>query len=249
MLVVKCDESVASQFAFRFYPMKTAKNPALSPRKRPQQERSTQLVADILSAAIRVLEVEGAPRFTVARVAEKAGVSVGSVYQYFPNKQAILFKLQADEWKATHDLLEGILNNPTLAPLERLRTAVRAFFRTERAELKLRVALRDAAPHYRHAPAGRQHRGTGLEQMRRFLKGEFPELPSADRAFLANLLLICISAIGKRISEEARPEAEAEELAKAVGDMLCYYLESRVKRYVERDVKGEFLGQNWRSQR
>jgi AcrR family transcriptional regulator len=209
--------------------MKTAKGPVLSPRKRPQQDRSTQLVADILSAAIRVLEVEGAPRFTVARVAEKAGVSVGSVYQYFPNKQAILFQLQADEWSATHDLLEGILSNPSAAPLERLRTAVRAFFRTERAELKLRVALRDAAPHYRHSSAGRQHRGTGLDQMRRFLRGAFPELSSSDLTFLANLFGICISATGKKISEEARPEAEAEELATAIGDMLCDYLQSRVK--------------------
>jgi AcrR family transcriptional regulator len=218
--------------------MKTTKGPALSPRKRPQQARSTQLVTDILSAAIRVLEVEGAQRFTVARVAEKAGVSVGSVYQYFPNKQAILFQLQADEWRATHELLEGILSNTSVAPFERLRMLVQTFFRTEREELKLRVALRDAAPHYRHAPAGRQHRGTGLDQMRRFLKGAFPTLAPGDLTFLATLLVTCISAIGKKISEEARPEAEAEELAKAVGDMLCDYVQSRVRRNVQGKKSG-----------
>lgn len=232
MVPLECDEFVALPFAFHSDLMKTQKGPVLSPRKRPQQARSTQLVADILSAAIRVLEVEGAHRFTMARVAERAGVSVGSVYQYFPNKEAILFQLQTDEWRATHDLLEGILSNAAVPPFERLRTAVRTFFRTECEELKLRVALRDAAPLYRHAPAGRQHRGTGLDQMRRFLKGTFPDLPPDHLTFLASLIVTCTSAIGKKISEEARPQAEVEELATAVGDMLCSYLRSQGRRKV-----------------
>ena len=65
----------------------------ISSRKRPKQARSTELVAAILEAAAQVLAKEGAPRFTTARVAERAGVSVGSLYQYFPNKAAILFRL------------------------------------------------------------------------------------------------------------------------------------------------------------
>ena len=62
----------------------------ISSRKQPQQARSAELVAAILQAAEQVLAKEGATRFTTARVAEKAGVSVGSVYQYFPNKEAVL---------------------------------------------------------------------------------------------------------------------------------------------------------------
>src|SRR5580692_10776868 len=83
---------------FKGATMKTRQSPVVSARKRPQQERSTRLVADILEAAVRVLVREGAPRFTAARVAEAAGVSVGSLYQYFPNKEAILFRLQTEEW-------------------------------------------------------------------------------------------------------------------------------------------------------
>ena len=71
----------------------------ISSRKRPKQARSTELVAAILEAAAQVLAEEGASRFTTARVAERAGVSVGSLYQYFPNKAAILFRLQSDEWR------------------------------------------------------------------------------------------------------------------------------------------------------
>ncbi|WP_395444929.1 helix-turn-helix domain-containing protein [Caulobacter sp. UC70_42] len=77
-------------------------SPRISSRKQPKQARSTELVAAILEAAVQVLTKEGAARFTTARVADKAGVSVGSVYQYFPNKAAILFRLQSDEWRADH---------------------------------------------------------------------------------------------------------------------------------------------------
>jgi AcrR family transcriptional regulator len=54
--------------------------PRISSRKQPKQARSEQLVSDILTAAAQVLARDGAHRFTTARVAEKAGVSVGSLY-------------------------------------------------------------------------------------------------------------------------------------------------------------------------
>src|SRR6187401_1693173 len=101
--------------------MSNRRKPQISLRKKPQQARSTELVAAILEAASQVLAKEGAQRFTSARVAERAGVSVGSVYQYFPNKAAILFRLQSDEWRTTHDQLRQILEDRTKPPLERAR--------------------------------------------------------------------------------------------------------------------------------
>src|SRR3981189_3573015 len=121
--------------------MKTAKKPVISARKRPRQRRSAQLVEDILEGATRVLSHEGAQRFTTARVAEAAGVSVGSLYQYFPNKAAILFRLQTDEWKRTGDLLPVIMPAPGRPPLDRLRATVKAFFVSEWEEAALRIAL------------------------------------------------------------------------------------------------------------
>ncbi len=56
----------------------------------PRQRRSARRVHDILDAAMEVLIASGSGGFNTNRVAEQAGVSVGSVYQYFPNKQAIL---------------------------------------------------------------------------------------------------------------------------------------------------------------
>ena len=123
--------------------------PRISSRKAPKQARSTDLVAAILEAAVQVLAREGAARFTTARVAEKAGVSVGSLYQYFPNKAAILFRLQSDEWRQTVDMLRGILEDASQPPLKRLRALVHAFVRSECDEASMRVALNDAAPLYR----------------------------------------------------------------------------------------------------
>ena len=89
---------------------------SVSSRKQPQQTRSNELVAAILDAAVQVLAKEGAQRFTTARVAERAGVSIGSLYQYFPNKAAILFRLQSDEWRSTSGLLRDILADRTQPP-------------------------------------------------------------------------------------------------------------------------------------
>ena len=66
---------------------------ARTPRKSPAQSRSRATVAAILEAAARILEEGGPARLTTNRVAERAGVSVGSLYQYFPNREAILAEL------------------------------------------------------------------------------------------------------------------------------------------------------------
>ncbi len=118
----------------------------ISSRKAPRQARSNELVNAILQAAVQVLAQEGAQRFTTARVAERAGVSVGSLYQYFPNKAAILFRLQSDEWRQTSHLLGEVLNDSARPPLDRLRSLVHTFIRSECEEAAVRVALNDAAP-------------------------------------------------------------------------------------------------------
>ena len=125
--------------------MADRKSSPISSRRKPKQARSNDLVAAILEAALQVLEKEGAQRFTTTRVAERAGVSVGSVYQYFPNKASILFRLQSDEWKQTSEMLGGILEDTQRPPLERLRMLVHAFVRSECEEAGMRVALMHAS--------------------------------------------------------------------------------------------------------
>ncbi len=67
--------------------------PAIRPRKKPRQARSADTVETILLAATRVLSECSLVGFNTNRVAEVAGVSIGSLYQYFPNKAALLAAL------------------------------------------------------------------------------------------------------------------------------------------------------------
>lgn len=64
-----------------------------TPRKRPNQSRSRALVDAIAQACLRILDEEGDEALTVARIAEVSGAAVGSIYQYFPNKDAIVAML------------------------------------------------------------------------------------------------------------------------------------------------------------
>lgn len=63
----------------------------LQPRKSPRQARSAVTVEAICTATIQVLLADGVGKLTTTRVAERAGVSVGTMYQYYPHKQALLF--------------------------------------------------------------------------------------------------------------------------------------------------------------
>lgn len=71
--------------------MKTTHPETLRPRKTPTQARSAATVDAIFEATIQVLLTDGGHRLTTTRVAEKAGVSVGTMYQYFPHKQALMY--------------------------------------------------------------------------------------------------------------------------------------------------------------
>jgi AcrR family transcriptional regulator len=200
--------------------------PRISTRKEPRQARSTGLVADILEAAAQVLAEGGAQRFTTARVAEKAGVSVGSLYQYFPNKASILFRLQTEEWRSTTALLRGILEDRTRPPLERLRAAVHAFVRSECEEAEMRLALGDAAPFYRDAPEAQTLRASSTRTMQVFMEEALPRAPEATRGLVGDVIMMTLSAVGKHISEAPRSSAEIETYADAVADMLCAYLDA-----------------------
>jgi AcrR family transcriptional regulator len=200
---------------------------AFLPRKSPTQERSAQLVAAILKAAIRVLERDGAAAFTTVAVAERAGVSVGSLYQYFPNKEAILFRLQREEWDATGRLLEGILGDVRFDAAKRLRRAMLAFFRTEFDEAPLRRALGDAAPLYRDAPEARDHRRRGLPVLHTLVAEAAPALSPRRRSIAVELYVSLLSAMGKHVSETARSRAEVDRRGAVTADMFLAYLRGR----------------------
>jgi AcrR family transcriptional regulator len=205
--------------------MTTRQPTQLTSRKKPKQARANDLVAAILQAAVQVLAAEGARRFTTTRVAERAGVSVGSIYQYFPNKASILFRLQADEWRETTEMLRKTLTDTRRPPLQRLRRLVHAFVKSECDEADVRIALGDAAPLYRDAPEAHAARASGAETIAAFMREVLPGAPEATRAAAGELIKSTLSAVGKEFSESPRTRAEIARWSDAMADMFCAYLE------------------------
>lgn len=92
-------------------------------RKRPRQARSVAMVTAILDAAARMLEAEGLDGLTTNAVADRAGVSVGSLYQYFPSRSAILAELTRRERAKFRARIDAVASDFRQATFE---TAVRA---------------------------------------------------------------------------------------------------------------------------
>lgn len=89
------------------------RNVSASPRKKPRQARATATVNAVLEAAARVFKERGYARATTNRIADLAGVSIGSLYEYFPNKEALLGELARRHMRegfalATTLLVEGL---------------------------------------------------------------------------------------------------------------------------------------------
>lgn len=113
----------------------------LEPRKQPRQRRSRELVAVLLEATTRVLAEDGYANATTNRIAEVAGVSVGSLYQYFPGKGALVFAVQqqhADEVMAMLAESAGMYAAPVPAVI---RAFVRAMIASHAVDARVHRAL------------------------------------------------------------------------------------------------------------
>jgi AcrR family transcriptional regulator len=152
-------------------------------------------------------------------------VSVGSLYQYFPNKASILFRLQSDEWQRTSALLRGILEDRTLSPHARVRRLVHAFIQSECEEAAIRTALSDAAPLYRDAPEAIEAKKENVQIFRTFLQEALPGVPDDMQILAGDLIKMTLSNVGSSFSETPRTEMEIVLWSDALADMLCAYLE------------------------
>lgn len=96
----------------------------LQPRKSPKQDRSRQLVEAIVEATARILVRDGFDALAVSDVAELAGVSVGSLYQYFPHKEALVVAVIERESDREAAFLQDRLMSVEAPGLETLLRAV-----------------------------------------------------------------------------------------------------------------------------
>lgn len=196
-------------------------------RNVPIQARSRARVRRVLDAADHVLTGQGPNAFTTTRVAEAAGIPVGSLYRYFPDKAAIIDALALRYWSDFEDLVAGVaetderdpLPDPAGAILDALAAGFRARpgfralwyggFRTER--------VRDATRPTRTAIA---------RSIERILATHWPAAPTDDRAAAAGMLVLA----GDGLLREAfrlDPEGDARLLAESKL-MLDAYVAARL---------------------
>jgi AcrR family transcriptional regulator len=135
-------------------------------RKSPTQTRAAQTVDAIVEAAIQILQSDGEERLTTNRIAERAGVSIGSLYQYFADKEAIVEAIAERERNKILAVIVKSLSDVDKANSESVvrevvRTLVNAFARRRRAR---RIVLMTMLRRWHHAPE--KH---GAEEVARFL--------------------------------------------------------------------------------
>jgi AcrR family transcriptional regulator len=130
-------------------PPKSIREKGLRPRKAPRQQRAVETRARILGAAAEVFAENGYSAGTTNRIAERAGMSVGSLYQYFPNKDAILVELVEAHIAEGADVLAPILDRALQGDLtveQLVREVVHAFVELHVRERRLHQVLWEESP-------------------------------------------------------------------------------------------------------
>lgn len=124
-----------------------ARGPLTNPRKQASQRRSRATVDALIEATARILVREGFDRASTNRIAEAAGVSVGSLYQYFPSKEALVAAVMERHNRRLMQVVRGALAEAAALPMEQAaRKLVTAAIKAHRIDPKLHRVLAEQIP-------------------------------------------------------------------------------------------------------
>ena len=192
------------------------------PRKRPQQARSRITVGAMLEAAYQVMEADGYDGLTTTRLAKRAGVSVGTVYQYFPDKDAVVGALiEAYLQKEERALLSAVEAARGLPFAEAAPRLVRAFADVQ-AEAPERTALLLAgAPPSRWLPEidALARRSVGV--VAALFRERHAEIPLPDPDLAAFVVVHALDGVFRKAVAE-RPDAVASGAVSEEAERLVW---------------------------
>jgi AcrR family transcriptional regulator len=136
-----------SLFVLAFVAWKMARRPLINPRKEASQERSRATVDALVEATARILVREGFDKASTNRIAEVAGVSVGSLYQYFPGKEALVAAVIERHNQEIMQTVRGELAEVLAQPVEKaVRKLVAAAVKAHRVDPRLHRVLAEQIP-------------------------------------------------------------------------------------------------------
>lgn len=195
------------------------------PRKTPRQTRSKHLVEAILEAAARVFDQHGFERGTTNRIAELAGVSVGSLYQYFPNKKALVTALHARHMQEVGQLIGQELRDgaaqPLAASIDRL---VFSLLQIHHQNARLQRVLHMEMPFYRPDPVGEPLASTPAQELMAVLQAHRAELATPDLDQAAAMVLHMGEALVHAAVLNPPPGLGLPALAEGISQALQGYL-------------------------
>jgi AcrR family transcriptional regulator len=182
----------------------------LEPRKTPVQVRSTASVNAILEATIQVLLRAGKERLTTTRVALRAGVSVGTLYQYFPNKSALLQAALKRHLDEVTSAVEFVCKEQEGATLRQMATAlITTFFKAKMKNTKTSVALYSVSSDVDGAKIAHQ---TGIRSNKAIVQmlASSRDPLAKDQELVASILQGAMAGVSRKLLESVAPEKQFE---------------------------------------
>jgi AcrR family transcriptional regulator len=202
-----------------------SRKPPIVLKKQAKQSRSIATVAAIVEAATYILGREGMAGFTSNKVAERAGVNVASFYQYFPNKQALLFHIITVTWEEQLSRLQPILEQKTTSPSQRLRYFIRELMIVEGAEANLRRAIRDVPVDLRETTEFKSLMARGVALLNVFINDALLDRAPDNIEFIVECTAILITSFTERATDESSSPPKLIRQADFLSDMLIHHFD------------------------
>lgn len=211
--------------------MAAATKKRATPRKSPSQDRSRATVDTIIDAAARILVKDGYDAFTTNRVAEKAGVSIGSLYQYFPNKEALLSELMRRHMEDLEKGTEEMVERAKSAPLaEVVRAAIEHNVQLHLVNPALHRKLSDEVPSLGPLDWEAAFVERTINRVRQVLDTCREEIVVEDLDLAVYILTHTVEALIHNAVTERPEDLKSGKLADEVTRMLVAYLTGKTPR-------------------
>lgn len=193
----------------------------LSPRKMPQQERSQKTVDALLQAAAYILVRDGYTKLTTNRIADRAGVNIASLYQYFPSKEAIVAELRRRHMAETRAAAaQAMQEHPGQGLVAMTRALVAVGVAEHRVAPKLHHVLTEETPERRSRTGLEAETPLGLAARRQLARAGV-----ADPELALWLVDVVIHTVLHRAGVERPAELESGQLTEELTTLLVRYLD------------------------
>jgi AcrR family transcriptional regulator len=211
----------------------------LEPRKSPVQVRSTASVDAILEATIQVLLNVGKEQLTTTKVALRAGVSVGTLYQYFPNKSALLQAALKRHMDEITGAIELVCKEQKGKTLRQMATAlITAFLQAKMRDAKTSVALYSVSSDVDGARIVQQMGVRSNKAIVRMLTTACEPL-TTDPQLVASMLQGTMVGVSRRMLESGASEKQFDTVRRELIFVACAYLDASSARHPLHDARPE----------